>query len=519
MQMILLLLLTPLMAFAQEKCDPKVAEKDCYNLLCKTSAIKPIPLETSDLAAAFKNHPYEFPESFAKELERLGKLSDDVKSFSKSKLDAGISPYVSEILEKPFDLLPHLKAFFGGELKCIQKNLECDLVSNDLSAYPEGMKSLFKTLYNKSLVFNEGTTLSMDQKKILLLRIVGNNKVEQKKIKKLKTEADFFTYSMSATWIPEYKQKVASELKVFEKDLSDSLKLRAEDFMRIDLKGEGRIAYVKRTCQLGAFIQDTMEANGTVQKFNDVRDRVIDGFKTKFLPQLSVETAKELGNAITPETFVLIEAKANIYPATFSTKHDQGYTEPKNAAEFMNDLMLIDRAENVKCNPGGKLVSDHYQANQNKIYISKYVLTNSFPDILTHEMGHWLSGQLAAGKLSKHSGKKIMKVRKCITKFYDHKREPKYAIKLKGDKFRTEEDFADWFAAKAGLGESGVFCDLKKMVRSEETDNYLPNENDSHSNYLFRDINIRLNRGETLPQSCKDLVGSYPESKPQKCDL
>lgn len=533
MQVILLLLFSTF-AFAQKhnpviQCDPKQAERDCYNNICKVTDEKLIPLETAELQKAFKKHPFVMPDNFNEELAKVGAVAENIRTSARKKLSNNeLTAFSSEIMAKPFDHYHVLKAFFGGELKCIEKNLQCDLVSNDLSAYPEGMKNFYKNFYDKALVFVEGATLTIEAKKALLLKAIeemrgtlskDEYKKEVKTIKKMKREVDFLTYSMDAAWIAGYKNKVSDELKVNQKDVEEGLRLRSEDYMKYDLVSAGRIDYVKRTCQLGSYIQDTINAHGTVEKFDEYRTSIINSFRTKFLPTLSESTAKELSAALTPESFVLLENQANIFPPKFSSVHDNGYKEPQSAVQFMNDLMILQRGEAVKCNTGGKLVSDHFNPNVNKIFISKYVLANSFPDILTHELGHWLSSQLAKGKLSSHSKKKLMNVRKCITKFYEEKSEPKYAAKIKGDHFRTEEDFADWFVAKAGIQESGVFCDLKKMVNSNDLDNFLPQKDDSHSNYLFRDLNIRLNKGEVLPQSCTDLMNVYPESQPRKCDL
>lgn len=530
MQVILLFLLSS-MAFAQKQypipqCDPKVAERECYGLICKASDEKLIPLETSELQKAFQAHPFVMPENFSEELAKVGAIAESIRTASRKKLDdKNLGSIASEITANPFDNYAVMKAFFGGELKCVQKNLQCELVSNDLTAYPQGMKDFYKNFYDKSLLFVEGVNLTIEGKKHLLLKYIeemrgtltkDQYRKEVKAIKKMKREIDYLLYE--AAWIHTYKAKVVSDLKPNQKDIEEAIRLRSEDFMKYDLVSEKRLAYVKRTCQLGSYIQDTINANGNVKKFGEYREKVIDAFRTKFLPKLSAESAKELSAQLTPDTFVLLENNTNIFPPKFTSVYDDGYKEPNNASEYMNGLLTLQRGEAVKCNTGGKLVNDHYNPNVNKIFISKYVLANNFPDILTHELGHWLSNHLAKGKMSSHSKKKLMNVRKCVTNFYEEKLPPKFE-KHKGDRFRTEEDFADWFTAKAGIEESGVFCDLKKMVHSNELDNYLPHKEDTHSNYLFRDLNIRLNRGEVLPQSCRDLMNVYPESQPQKCDL
>jgi hypothetical protein len=296
------------------------------------------------------------------------------------------------------------------------------------------------------------------------------------------------------------------------------------ELIQIDLSSDEAKLKVKNSCQLASFIKKSVDQNVSSEKFEEKKLQIINSFKTKFLPNLSESSAKELSAILKPEGIKLISENGNFHPFPPALgQHSQGYQEPKNQYQVLRDLSIIPRGLEYRCQSKGMLIKDYYNFGDNSINISRYALANNFNDAITHELGHWLSAQMKHKNMSGHSRKKLLEVRECIRNFYPRDKEKSaFALKHSGDKSKTEEDFADWFTAKAGLGESGLFCDLKKMVNNlvgtSKESLYLPKKGDSHSNFLFREITLRLNRDETLPQSCKDLVDYYPDSKPQKCN-
>jgi hypothetical protein len=230
-----------------------------------------------------------------------------------------------------------------------------------------------------------------------------------------------------------------------------------------------------------------------------------------------VSTAAEISAKINKYSFNLIYSNGSIYPGSpMLGRHYMGHSEPKNTFEVLQDLNVLRFGENYGCRVTSNTVGDHYNPNNESIFISAFVLANKLSDVLTHELGHWFSHQHQDKKLSSHSSRKIKDVRKCVKSFYPRERSRGV---YRGDHSRTEEDFADWFAAKAGIGTQRMWCDLKKVLKSTPGSDFLPEDGDSHSNILFREMVLRLNRGENLPGPCKELIEVIPEIEPKNCEM
>lgn len=540
MQIILLLILSSF-AFAQKggglpgnQCDPVEAEKQCYNLLCTDTPKKIIPGDADELTAAYKAHPYELHPEVIQDLNKLTTISDSIKEAGKKSLaNNETEKMAAELMATPVETAYLVDELYKGELHCLQQNRKCLVVASDMKKQSDEMKSFFKRLSDSTYLFREGISMPMDDKKAYLNEMLAEMnskltadqmKAEKKKIKKLKREVDFMIYQMDAGWLNDYKKKVAEDLKPYQAALAASLKDKMTELIAIDLSSDEAKLKVKNSCQLASFVKQSIDENVSFEKFDEKKVQIINSFKTKFLPKLSESSAKELSALLKPEGIFLIPENANFHPYPPALgQHTNGYEEPKNQYQVLKDLSLLPRGLEFRCQSKGMLVKDYFNFGDNSINISRYALANSLNDAITHEIGHWLSAQMKHKNMSGHSRRKLLDVRDCVSDFYPtDKDKSAFALKHSGDKSRTEEDFADWFSAKAGLGESGLFCDLKKMmnnfVGTSKESSYLPHNGDSHSNFLFREITLRLNRGETLPQSCKDLVDYYPESKPMKCD-
>ena len=539
MQIILLLMLVS-SAFAQKsmpgnQCDPVVAERECYNLLCSNNPKKTIPSDADELTKAFEAHPYELPPKLTADIDKIASVSESIKEAARKTIDNNeLGKMADELTDSPVETSFLINELYKGELNCLQQNRKCIVVSSDMKPHSEEMKNYFRILNDKTYLFREGITMPMDDKKDYLndmlsemagLMTPDQMKAEKKKIKKLKRDVDYMIYAMDAPWLNDYKKKVSNELKPYKAAVAASLKTKMTELMQIDLSSDQAKLKVKKSCQLASYVKTTLDRNTTHEDFAKKKVEIINSFKTKFLPKLSQDSARELSQRLKPEGLFLIHEDGNYHPFPPALgQHSNGYEEPKNNYQVLRDLSLLTRGHEFRCQVKGMLIKDHYNFGNDSINISQYSLANSFNDAITHEIGHWLSARMKHKDMSGHSRKKLYDVRDCVTDFYPNDKDKSAFSLFKhgGDRSRTEEDFADWFTAKAGLGESGLFCDLKKMlnnfVETSKESSYLPHKGDSHSNLLFREINLRMNRGETIPQSCKDLVDYYPESKPQKCD-
>ena len=458
-----------------------------------------------------------------------------MKATARSAIENGKTKDIAlELTANPIDGMNVIKGLFEGDFKCMQVKGECMLIVTDMEDYPKEFGEFYRKFSDKTLVFRDNVSMLMNDRKKHLTNAIESMKgiysedvikAEKKKISKLKREFDFITYMMDTKWFEDYKKKVAVEMKEFAGVLQEGLTIKMNELMKIDLSSEKARNRTHRSCQLASYVKSTLDSTVTYQKFNEARLKIIDNFKSKFLPKLSGESARDLAQLIRPENFYLIDENVNYHPPRLHLgAHSEGYKEPTNSIDIVKDLSLLQKGLKHRCDVKGMLVKDAFNFGTDTIYVSKYVLANGYSDAMSHELGHWLSAQIKHKRMSSHSRRKLLKARDCISDFYPkEKRKSAYALNHKGDHFHTEEDFADWFTAHAGLGESGLFCDLKKMVNNfvgtVPGGTYVPHEGDSHSNYLFREINIRMHRNETLPQSCKNLVDYYSEYRPGKCEL
>lgn len=539
MQVILLFLLSSF-SYAQRdsgpvRCDPVEAEKQCFNLLCTNTPRRLIPSDRDELFSAIRTHDYELHPDIVKDFESLANLSESVKATTEKALSEGKHTAIAEdFLRSPIEGMRLMDSLFEGELKCVYQDGKCALISSDMENYSEGLKEAFRSLSESTYVFRQGVTMSMKDKKDHLLKALEKLsptkdknfiKEERKKISRMKREYEYALYAADAPWFNDYYKLVSAENAKYIPDLAQALKSKMEDMIKLDLSSDAAKARVYQSCRVASYVKTTVDQNVDPQKFQEQKKLIIQNFKTKFLPSLSKKSGKKLSEILEADPFVLIEHNQNFHPYSPNLSiHHENYVQPQNNFDIIRDLTLLNQGRSFRCNLGGLLVNDSFNFGTGHISVSKFVLANGYGDAMTHELGHWFSAQIKHKNVSWHSRQKIWKIRKCLRKNYPAEKAGSiYHLQHSGDRFRTEEDFADWFAAKAGLGENGLFCDLKKISMNlggaSLENSYLPKAGDSHSNYLFREISLRLNRGETLPQSCKDLIDSYPESQPQKCDF
>ena len=540
MQIILLLLLSTL-TFAQKngnsaiQCDPVEAEKQCFNLLCTQTPKKLIPNQQNELIEAINSFDYDLHPDVLKGFDSLAQMGESIKETTRKALQDGKENKIAEdFLKSPIEAMALMDVLFDGELKCIYSDGNCILVANNLTSYPPELQQVFRSLSESTFVFRQGATLSMKDKKKHLLRALEKlapskskdfMKQERRKISRLKMNVDYLLYTMDSPWFADYIKVVENENLRFKNTLAAALKEKMSQMIGLDVSSEEAKGKVHRSCKIASFIKTTIDKNVDAQKFQNQKAKIIENFRTKFLPRLSEKSGRELMEILSSDPFHLINYNGSFLPFSPNLSvHREGYVTPGNNFDMIRDLTLLNQSKTYRCNLGGLLISDSFNFGTGQISVSQFALANGYGDAMTHELGHWLSAQIKHKNMSGSSRSKLLRARKCVKGNYpDEKNDSSFHLRHKGDRYRTEEDFADWFAAKSGVGENGLFCDLKKLtinLGGAGTENaYLPHAGDPHSNYLFREINIRMNRGETLPQSCKDLMEVYPEAAPKKCDI
>lgn len=253
-----------------------------------------------------------------------------------------------------------------------------------------------------------------------------------------------------------------------------------------------------------------------------MRRETISNFQKKFLPKLSAESAQTLSEKMNEDSFAINNVDIHTHPTGANVGfYDKGYTPSKKPSDVLRDLLLVKSNDSYGCRMQGLEPSDKYVRADQLIHVSRFAITNGHGDACAHELGHWLSDQISKDKLSEHSAEKLLSVRSCVQGFYPKEKTPQFYL-VDGDKFRSEEDFADWVQAQVGT-EKGLWCDMKQSVAMfnsyANAETYTPDPHDEHSNYLFREISVKLNRGEKLPKICEDMMGAYPDFRPKKCEM
>jgi hypothetical protein len=300
------------------------------------------------------------------------------------------------------------------------------------------------------------------------------------------------------------------------------LKTRIASFKGLNFNSDFSRKKVKKQCQLASYLNARLSSSEIDKKYKNLRDQAIWGFKKNFLPKLSSETAQTLSQRLDEDTFMMLDSKLESHPSDPNLGfHESSYKKSSAPLNVLRDINLVSSNSAYGCRMSGLAPEDKYDRGEEKVYISRFAIANGHGDVCSHELGHWLSHQLSMNLMSEHSQGKMLLVRNCIQSFYP-KDKPSEFWFFKGDKKRSEEDFADWVQAQAG-SEKGLWCDMKQVVemflQSVKQDVYTPESIDEHSNFLFREINVRLNRGERLPKVCLDMMNAYPHYRPVKCEI
>lgn len=518
-----------------QECDPVEAERQCYEQLCRASSAKIIPTDPEELLAVSESHSYELPDEIRAEWQKMSSISESIIKSSRELLSQNKGPQiVDELLAHPIRTYRSLEVLFNGEFICLEQNGICDLISNDLSSYPPGMSDFFKRLHDKTFVFRKGASLSLKRRKELLLEslkelsIILPEKIfqaEKKRIKKIKNEGDFIQYSLNIPWKESFEQKITKDLMPFKEDFFRGLTIRMEEliFKSSGVRGAERL---KKSCQLASYLQKKVTENSSEAKFEKTKAAVINRFKAQFIPKLSTDSGRKLLEVLETHPFDLIKLQSDYHPySVFLGRHSQGFSSPQNGFDLVSDLALLQSNQSYLCQTKSFFPADAFNFGTGRILVSPFALANDHDDAITHEMGHWLSLQLKEKRLSRKSHRKLLAVRKCVSGFYPPEKKTGFfhLFRQKGDGQRTEEDFADWFVSQAGFGGSGLYCDLKKLTLSlvgqnRQSSSYLPEEGGIHSSLLFRELHLRLNRGEAIPSVCTELMGAYSFS-PARCEL
>ncbi|MFZ4713157.1 MAG: hypothetical protein ACOYL6_05585 [Bacteriovoracaceae bacterium] len=288
---------------------------------------------------------------------------------------------------------------------------------------------------------------------------------------------------------------------------------------------------VKNTCKVSNFMLEKIVQQNPQAQFVEAQKQIVNLVKSKFIPQMSEHSGQVISEALNQNPFQILTLEKDIHPPYAALNKGLKLAgEGEDVVAYMNTTQFMTQnSDKFLCSTKSVLPSDHYDGT--KIVTSAFTLGMEYNDILAHELGHWLSDKMARGDISVTSKAKIVKVRTCITGFYQNNTLVSSNKQFEGDGFRTEEDFADWFSASLNVSPVVSFCDFPKLFsklssylpkqwqNTEKNGDYLPDSNDNHSNNLFRVLHNRLVSGRSISASCKTLMEEHPEAAPKKCDI
>jgi hypothetical protein len=500
MQIILLFLLSS-MVFAQEICDPAEVERACFNQVCSPQNPKNIVLmDTSNV----KLEPYKLSPRTIQNLKNRATRFKSIKQ--KAKKSLSVDKMAREILEFPREGVQILNSLFEGDLKCIQMGSHCEVVENNMVSYPSGLKDLYRLMNDAQFVFNaDETNTSLSERKKLLLDSIDGLSLQKKEIEDIQTEDELLAYISSVEWFDDYQKKVAKKLIPFQKDLKHALEKKTKELLNVDTSFKKAKSQFTKSCQAVDFIKKTFNDQITEEKFNDVKGKALASFQ-KILPKMSEHSAKTLTQKLSSLSFEKIGTEARVVEFQYPVRAESD--DVSTNREILEDLLTVTNRLDGRCLLDGYALVDKFDSMAPKVYISTFAIATESEDAIIHELGHWLYSLVKNNELSFDTTEKLLKVKDCVKGFYTFLDD------------KTEEDLADWVLAKTGA-RSQVACDLSFMIKKfkgNEESSYIPSW-DPHSNTLFRELNIRMNRGETLPQSCTDLINAYPDFAPKRCDL
>lgn len=499
--------------YPQGSCDPVETEKECYAQLCSNNIQLVVSMDLDELGKASEKHPYNIEQKYFDKLEKNASIAESIKGTAKEVVSPkNIKKYTKDILDSPVEGIESLISLFYEDIKCVETNGKCLLVTNDLVQYSENMKSLYRKMYEQTMMFRA------NEKKYYVdaLEAMGSKytnefkRKEKNKILKLYGPGEFNEYVKNAKWVQEYKTKVGNDLGPFQKDLEEALLYKINKNLNVDNSSAGLKKQMIGSCQVSSYLKKVLKEQATDQLLSEKATEAVNSIKNNFLSNLSEHSANVIGKTLSSIKFYLIKNSDSQFmdSKAFDLPTIDSPDKPKSIFNKIEDISLLAQSFKIQCVPDGILPSDN--ASSNSISVSQISLVNNSA-VIYHELGHWLSREIQSPNISAESRKKLLKVKTCVSSYY-----------LEEKSNKTEEDFADWFLSQTSGKAVTLQCEIRKFYKSyynKMGSSYVPASVSYHSSGLFREIAIRLNKGESIPQVCKDMMNLYPKYRPKKCTL
>lgn len=284
---------------------------------------------------------------------------------------------------------------------------------------------------------------------------------------------------------------------------------------------------VTNSCRIASFMVSRVKDRDLFREFEAARESAMKGLQEKFLKDSCPEIASVISQRLHAPVFKSIGLNKNYLPDFKAFEKDmERFSKMEDSKTYVEYLEFEEKNRDALiCDVSTFFPTDNFDGDVN---VSLFTLAMGYHNIITHELGHWVSGVLKQANLSSACGGKFAKLRSCLSGFYVEKGQDLYGIHP-GDQQRTEEDFADWFAALVTSDGVNPYCDADKITKlalgyigegkRKKTNLFVPNSDDTHSSDLFRVLHTKILRNESLSKSCENLLKKYPDSAPKKCEF
>lgn len=523
-------------------CDINELTQRCYVSVCSNVQHNGLPTTTAELESALASMNYRMPEANARAADSFVSNLINLNRRSEALVETrGFDGIAEDILSGLDTNLEALHNYFRSDLPLVQRpDGRVEVVFNDMA---EGDTALLRRLGNFLQSYVEifqgvtqaNTRVTQPGAAAFYRSFIADTeayfaaanpaRAQDLRARKARLTAsssplDIATVAMANINQEDLRGILRTKFIGVKNDLASFLRTRHESESRRVSKGlqPGPLREsISRSCQLATYMMGRLGNANPETAFQAAKNSAIRGLHQNFLSKLSDHSRQLIGTAINQDPFDHIQFDREIYPDF--PAHSQTlrpFIEQMNSTNYLLQSRIFNHAEQFVCSVESFMPKDQFDGN--RISTSLFTIATGHPDILAHELGHWVSSRMNQPDMSSTSRAKFTSLQQCLTGFYSD-----------NSGFRTEEDFADWFM-NTTVPSTGIGCTLDSMVpllwnfmvgdtSTTTADPYTPQAGDNHSNGLFRELHGKMVRGEALSLACRQLMNQYPQSRPVRCNL
>ena len=522
-------------------CDINELTQRCYASVCSNVQQNGLPSTSAELERALASMNYRMPEANARAADSFVSTLINLNRRSQSLVEtSGFDGIAEDILSNLDTNLEALHVYFQSDLPLVQRSDgRVEIVINDMA---EGDTALLRRIGNflqsyvsifqgvaqvRERVNQPGAaeffrSFLGDAENYFSL----NNPVRAQQLRAGSTRltpvsspTEIATLALSQLTQEDLRGILRTKFMGMKNDLATFFRTRSEsDSTRVSkgLQPGPLRESISRSCQLATYMMGKVGSANPESAFQEAKRQAIRGLHQNFLSKFPDDCRRRMETAISQDPFVPVQFDREIYPDF--PKHTQElrpFIDQMTPTNYLLQSRVFHHAEQFVCSVESFMPRDQFDGNG--ISTSLFTIATGHPDILAHELGHWVSKLMSEPGMESCRGK-LANLQQCLTGFYSD-----------NSGYRTEEDFADWFM-NATVPSTGIGCTLDSMVpllwnfvvgdKSTTTaDPYTPTAGDNHSNGLFREIHGKMVRGEALSLACRQLLNQSPQARPVRCQL